>query len=105
MHHRRHAAHPDRAKEYFAAGLLAMFALTVALHGLIPAEALTPVVTTLLFALAAGTAVVGSVLRDRLTRMMLFDVAGVFTFVGVAVSVLIEPDQLVRLVPVSNQSD
>jgi hypothetical protein len=99
------AAPPDRAKEYFAAGLLAMLAVTLALHGLVPADALTPVVATLLFTLAAGTAVVGAVLRDRLTRMMWFDAAGIFTFAGVVVSIMIEPDQLVRLVPLSNNSE
>jgi hypothetical protein len=99
------AASPDRTKEHFAAGLLAMLAVTLALHGLVPVDALTPVVATLMFALAAGAAVVGVVLRDRLTRMMWFDAAGIFTFAGAAVSIMIEPDQLVRLVPVSNPSD
>lgn len=82
-----------------------MLAVTLALHGLVPVDALTPVVATLMFALAAGAAVVGVVLRDRLTRMMWFDAAGIFTFAGAAVSIMIEPDQLVRLVPVSNPSD
>jgi hypothetical protein len=36
---------------------------------------------------------------------MWFDIAGMLTFVGVAVSVLIEPDQVVRLFIQSNQPD
>jgi hypothetical protein len=36
---------------------------------------------------------------------MWFDIAGILTFVGVAVSVLIEPDQMVRLFILSDQSD
>jgi hypothetical protein len=36
---------------------------------------------------------------------MWFDIAGVLTFVGVAVSILIESDQMVRLFILSDQPD
>jgi hypothetical protein len=36
---------------------------------------------------------------------MWFDIAGLLTFVGVAVSVLIEPDQMIRLIILSDQPD
>jgi hypothetical protein len=101
----RLAAQPDRVKANFAAGLLAMLAMAVALRALVPADAVTPAVATLLFALAAGAALVGALLRDRLTRMTWFDAAGILTFVGVAVSILIEPDQIVRLISLSDQPD
>ena len=36
---------------------------------------------------------------------MWFDIAGILTFVGVAFSILIEPDQMVRLFILSDQPD
>ena len=38
-------------------------------------------------------------------RAMWFDIAGILTFVGVAFSILIEPDQMVRLFMLSDQPD
>jgi hypothetical protein len=42
--------------------------------------------------------------RDRF-RTMWFDLAGSLTFIGVVLSVLIEPDQMVRLFTLSNQAE
>ena len=42
--------------------------------------------------------------RDRL-RTMWFDLAGGLTFIGIVLSVLIEPDQLVRLFSASDQPE
>jgi hypothetical protein len=42
--------------------------------------------------------------RDRF-RFMWLDLAGSLTFIGVVLSVLIEPDQLVRLCALSDQPE
>ena len=42
--------------------------------------------------------------RDRF-RIMWFDLAGSLTFIGVVLSVLIEPDQMVRLFALSDQPE
>ena len=42
--------------------------------------------------------------RDRF-RIMWFDLAGSLTFIGVVLSVLIEPDQMVRLFTLSDQPE
>lgn len=62
-----------------------------------PADALTPALATVLFTLGAAAAGVALLCRRNAARAMWFDIAGVLTFVGVAVSILIEPDQMVRL--------
>ena len=61
--------------------------------------------STLLFVLGAATAGVALLWRRNRSRTMWFDIAGRLTFVGVAVSVLIEPDQMVRLFIQSDQPD
>jgi hypothetical protein len=94
-----------RAKELFACILLGALIATLGMGYLLPTEALTPAVATLLFTLGAATAGFALFCRRNQARAMWLDVAGVLTFVGVAVSILIEPDQMVRLFTLSDQPD
>jgi len=94
-----------RAKELMAGILLVALIAALGIRQLVPAEALGPAVVTLLF--AGGAAIAGAALlcqRGRF-RITLFDLAGGLTFIGIVLSVLIEPDQLVRLTGVSNQPE
>ena len=77
----------DRAKELFAGVLLGAL------------------IATLLFALGAAAAGFALLCRRDRARTLWFDIAGALTFVGVAVSILIEPDQMVRLCALSDQPD
>jgi hypothetical protein len=43
--------------------------------------------------------------RNFARRATWFDVAGVLTFIGVGITILIEPDQMVRLVTLSDQPE
>jgi hypothetical protein len=95
----------DRAKELFAGILLGTLIATLGMGNVIPTDALAPAIATLLFTLGAATAGVALLCRRNQARKMWFDIAGVLTFVGVAVSILIEPDQMVRLFILSDQPD
>ncbi|MDB5581083.1 MAG: hypothetical protein JWR80_6259 [Bradyrhizobium sp.] len=95
----------DRTRELFAAILLGALIATVGLRSVLPIDALAPAIATLLFALGATTAGVALLCRRRQARSVWLDIAGVVTFVGITVSILIEPDQMVRLVTHSNQPD
>jgi len=81
--------------------LLAAVIITLTARQLVPAAAVAPVIVTLLF---AGSAVAAGIAflfrRDRLHGLWL-DVAGGMTFVGIVVSVFIEPDQLAGLLAAS----
>jgi hypothetical protein len=94
-----------RAKELFAGILLGALIATFGMSYVLPGDALTPAIATLLFTLGAATAGVALLCRRNQARAMWFDIAGVLTFVGVAVSILIEPDQMVRLFILSDQPD
>jgi hypothetical protein len=94
-----------RGKELLAGILLAALIAALALRSLVPAEALAPVVVTLLFAVGAVTAGLALLCRRDRIRVMWFDLAGGLTFIGVVLSVLIEPDQLVRLFTLSDQPE
>jgi hypothetical protein len=88
----------------FAGVLLGALIATIATSDILPPGALAPAIATLLFVLGAATAALALLCgRDRAS--MWFDIAGVLTFVGIAVSILIEPDQLVRLFALSDQPD
>ena len=93
----------DRTRELFAGILLGALITTVGLRAVMPADAVAPAIATLLFALAATTAGVALLCRRSQARTACLDIAGVLTFIGVAVSILIEPDQMVRLVTPSDQ--
>jgi len=94
-----------RAKELFAGILLGALIATLGMSYVLPTDALPPALATLLFTLGAATAGVALLCRRNQARAMWFDIAGVLTFVGVAVSILIEPDQMVRLFILSDQPD
>jgi len=92
-------------KEWMAGVLLAALIATLAIRNLVPADALAPAIVTLLFAVGAATAGAARLCQAVRLRIMWLDVAGSLTFIGVVISVLIEPDQLIRLCGVSDQSE
>ena len=98
-------ASPARGKELMAGILLAALLMALAIRNLVPADALAPVIVTLLFALGAATAGLALLCRASSFRIAWFEIAGSLTFIGVVLSVLIEPDQLIRLSGASDQSE
>jgi hypothetical protein len=94
-----------RAKELFAGILVVALLATVGIRNVVPVEALAPVIVTLLFGVAALTAGFALLCRRDRFRIMWFDLAGSLTFIGVVLSVLIEPDQMVRLFALSEQPE
>jgi hypothetical protein len=94
-----------RGKELFAGTLLVALIATAGIRDVVPAHALAPAIVTLLFVVAAMTAGFALLFRDDRFRITWFDLAGSLTFIGVVISVLIEPDQLVRLCCASDQSE
>ena len=94
-----------RGKELFTGILLVALIASVGIRNVVPAEALAPVIVTLLFGGAALTAFLALLCRRDRFRIMWFDLAGSLTFIGVVLSVLIEPDQMVRLFALSDQPE
>lgn len=94
-----------RGKELFAGILLVALLATLAIRNAVPVDALAPVIVTLLFAVAALTAGLALLSRRGRFRIMWFDLAGSITFIGVVLSVLLEPDQMVRLFALSDQPE
>ena len=94
-----------RGKELFAGVLLIALIATLGIRNAVPADALAPAIVTLLFVLAAMTAGVALLCRRDRFRIMWFDLAGSLTFIGVVISVLIEPDQMVRLFALQDQPE
>lgn len=94
-----------RGKELFAGILLVSLLATVGIRNVVPVDALAPAIVTLLFAVAALTAGFALLCRRDRYRIMWFDLAGSLTFIGVVLSVLIEPDQFVRLFALSDQPE
>jgi hypothetical protein len=94
-----------RGKELFAAILLMALIATLGIRNVVPADALAPAIVTLLFVVAAMTAGFALICRRDRFRIMWFDLAGSLTFIGVVLSVLIEPDQMVRLFALSDQPE
>ncbi len=93
----------DRTGDLLAATMLGALITTLGLRTILPTDALAPAIATLLFALGAATAGIALLCRRNQARRAWLDVAGLLAFVGVAVSILIEPDQMVRLVVSSDQ--
>lgn len=91
--------------ELMAGVLLAALIATLAVRNLVPAGALAPAIVTLLFAVCVATAAAAWLCQAGRFRIMWLDVAGSLAFIGVVISVLIEPDQLIRLCGVSDQSE
>jgi hypothetical protein len=98
-------APPAQGKELMAGILLAALIATLAIRNWVPADALAPAIVTLLFAAGAATAGAAWLCRTDRFRITWFDLAGSLTFIGVVISVLIEPDQLIRLCGVSDQPE
>jgi hypothetical protein len=94
-----------RGKELFAGILLVALIATVGVRNLVPADALAPAIVTLLFGVAALTAGFALLCRRDRFRIMWFDLAGSLTFIGVVLSVLIEPDQMLRLFALSDHPE
>ena len=94
-----------RGKELFAGILLMALIATLGIRNMVPADALAPAIVTLLFVVAAMTAGFALICRRDRFRIMWFDLAGSLTFIGVVLSVLIEPDQMVRLFALSDQPE
>ena len=94
-----------RGKELFAGILLVALIAAVGIRNVIPADALAPAIVTLLFVVAAMTAGFALLCRRDRFRIMWFDLAGSLTFIGVVLSVLIEPDQMVRLLTLSDHPE
>ena len=92
-----------RTTESFAGILLGVLIATLGLRGILPTDALAPAIATLLFAFAAATAGIALLRARNQARTAWLDIAGSLTFVGVAVSILIEPDQMVRLLTATEQ--
>lgn len=93
----------DRTREMLAAMMLGAVITTLALRAVLPTDALAPAIATLLFALGAATAGFALLLLRNQARTTWLNIAGLLTFVGIAVSILIDPDQLIRLLTSSNQ--
>ncbi|KRR01595.1 hypothetical protein CQ12_31190 [Bradyrhizobium jicamae] len=94
-----------RGKELFAGILIVAMVAAVGIRTVVPADALAPAIVTLLFAVAALTAGFALLCRRDRFRIMWFDLAGSLTFIGIVLSVLIEPDQMVRLFAFSDQPE
>jgi uncharacterized membrane protein HdeD (DUF308 family) len=94
-----------RTRELLAGMLLGALITTLGLRSILPIDALAPAIATLLFALGAATAGFALLWRRDQARKAWLDIAGLLTFVGIIVSILIEPDQMVRLFALSDQPE
>ena len=88
-----------------AVALLATLIATLAIQQLVPKDAVVPALVTLLFAVSAPIAGFALLCHRNSLRLMWFDLAGGLAFIGVVVSVFIEPEQLVRLFVASGQPE
>jgi len=98
-------APPAPGKELIIGILLAALLATLAIRNLMPADALAPAIVTLMFVFGAAAAGAAWLCRARRFRIMWLDLAGSLTFIGVVISVLIEPDQMVGLFTLSDRSE
>ena len=98
-------APPAPGKELIIGILLAALLATLAIRNLMPADALAPAIVTLMFVFGAAAAGAAWLCRARRFRIMWLDLAGSLTFIGVVISVLIEPDQMVSLFTPSDQPE
>ena len=88
-----------------AAILVAALIATLGFRQLVPAEAVAPMMVTLLFAGSAVAAAFALLCRRERPRALWFDLAGGLTFIGIVISAFIEPDQLARLISAPNQPE
>jgi hypothetical protein len=96
---------PANGKELMAGILLAVLLVALAVRNLVPADALAPAIVTLLFAAGAAMAAAAWLCHAGRFRIMWLDLAGGLTFLGIVISVLIEPDQMVRLFALPDQHE
>src|SRR6478609_12247754 len=96
-------APPAPGKELIIGILLAALLATRAIRNLMPADALAPAIVTLMFVFGAAAAGAAWLCRARRFRILWLDLAGSLTFIGIAISVLIEPDQVAGLLTLSDQ--
>jgi hypothetical protein len=85
--------------------LMATLIASLAIRNLVPADALAPAIVTLMFVVGAAAAGAAWLCRAGWFRVMWLDLAGSLTFIGVVISVLIEPDQMVSLFTPSDQPE
>jgi hypothetical protein len=88
----------DTPKLLLIAALVATLiaALVARIH--LPSDAWLPVVATVLFALAATATLVSFLFRPRATRRMgWLDLAGIFTCIGIILSLAVEPEAVAPL--------
>ena len=85
--------------------LLAAVIATLVARQLVPSGAVAPVVVTLLFAGSAVAAAVAFLFRRDQLHGHWLDFAGGMTFLGIVISVFIEPDQLAGLFAAPNQPE
>lgn len=99
--------YPSRSRELLAGAgiLLAALIAALGLRQLVPAEAVAPALVTLLFAGGAAAAGLAFLFRRDRLRVLWFDLAGGLTFVGIVISVLIEPEQLASIIGASHQPE
>jgi putative Mn2+ efflux pump MntP len=73
---------------------------------ILPQDLVTPAVVGLLFALAAIIAVIARTRGRRFapTHLNYCDVAGALVLIGIGLSTLVEPEQMIRLVEADNRS-
>jgi hypothetical protein len=74
----------------------AALAVALALKHALPVEAVLPALVILMFAAAAFIGFAGFA-AGRSMKQSIFDIAGVFTFVGVFIAAAVEPEQMVGL--------
>lgn len=98
-------APPAPGKTLIVGLLLAVMLATVVIRHWVPTEALAPAIVTLLFGTAAATAAAAWLCSAHPLRIRWLDLAGSLTFIGVAISVLIEPDQIAGLFSLSDQPE
>jgi len=94
-----------RGKELMAGILLVALIAALGIRSVVPADALAPAIVTLLFAVGATTTGFALLCRRDRFRTLWFDLAGSLTFIGVVLSVLIEPDQMTRLFALTDQPE
>jgi hypothetical protein len=97
----RQAKRPARGPHIAFVGCVLLVFLALALSGrALPQDLVTPLIVTLLFGLAAFVTI--AAVRKRRgpvpARLTYWDVAGALLLIGIGLSALIEPDQMVRLV-------
>jgi hypothetical protein len=92
-------------KELMVGILLMVLFAALAIRHLVPTDALAPAIVTLMFVVGAAAAAAACLCRTRRLRILWLDLAGSLTFIGIILSALIEPDQMVRLFTLSDQPE